>query len=165
MKAKSNLINQICNQTRQALCLEVLNSNPHSARADLKGLGRISIYTVQKHAKQTSVLIASLLKGAKNSKLKQQYNRCAKAYGGAIGDLNGAKKILKKKVLSPSDISAFRSRASAAFKGLVTCVDAFDYEIGPGEPSNQPPKLKQANDKFVELYGIVSDIGVNLKSG
>ncbi|KAH7843720.1 hypothetical protein Vadar_020012 [Vaccinium darrowii] len=165
MKAKSKLINQICSKAENpSLCLKVLNSNPRSARADPKGLGRISIYMARKHAKQTSDLIASLRKGPKSRYLTDQYNVCAKVYGSAIGDLNGARQILLKKVLSPSDISTFRSRASSAFTRPVTCENAFEEILGPDEPSHEPPKLKQANDKFKGLCSILVEIGASLKS-
>ncbi|KAH7844491.1 hypothetical protein Vadar_028601 [Vaccinium darrowii] len=161
MKTKSKLINQICSKAENpSLCLKVLNSDPRSARADLKGLGRISIFMAQKHAKQTSDLITSLRKGP-SSYLTGQYDVCAEVYGSAIGDLNGARQILFKKVLSPSDISTFHSRASAAFTRPVTCEDAL---LGPDEPSHEPPKLKQANDMFKGLCSIVVEIGASLKS-
>ncbi|KAF7146025.1 hypothetical protein RHSIM_Rhsim04G0244200 [Rhododendron simsii] len=160
-KPTTTLINQICSQAQNSsLCLQVLESDPRSARADLRGLGKISIDIARKDAKQTSNLIASLLKEATNSSLKGQYDVCAELYGGAIDDLNGAGQILNKKVLSPFDISTVRIKASAAFDGPVTCEDGFDEG-----PANEPSKLKEANKKFKDLCHIVLVIGASLKSG
>ncbi|KAF7145363.1 hypothetical protein RHSIM_Rhsim04G0244300 [Rhododendron simsii] len=94
-----------------------------------------------------------------DSSLKGSYDVCAELYGGAIDDLNNAGQILNKKVLSAFDISTFRSEASAASDGPVTCDDSFEG------PANEPSKLKEANKKFKDLCDIVLVIGASLKSG
>ncbi|KAI8561909.1 hypothetical protein RHMOL_Rhmol04G0378800 [Rhododendron molle] len=157
-KPTTTLINQICSQAQNSsLCLQVLESDPRSAHADLGGLGKISIDIARKDAKQKSNLIASLKKEATNSSLKGRYDYCAELYGDAIDDLHGAGQILNKKVLSPFDISTFRIKASAAFSGPNFCFE----EVPPNEPS----KLKEAFKKFKDLCEIVLVIGASLKSG
>ncbi|KAI8561911.1 hypothetical protein RHMOL_Rhmol04G0379000 [Rhododendron molle] len=98
------------------------------------------------------------MKGATDSSLKERYGVCAELYGSAIDDLNKAGQILNKKVLSASDISTFRSEASAASDGPVTCEDGFEG------PPNEPSKLKEANKKFKDLCDIVLVIGASFKS-
>ncbi|KAH7843586.1 hypothetical protein Vadar_018394 [Vaccinium darrowii] len=161
MKPTSPLIDEICSKCLDpSLCLKVLRSNHHSAHADLKGLGRISIHIARKYANQTSNLITSLSKGETTFVLKGRYDVCAELYGDAIDELNGAEEILnKEEVLSPFDISTFRIRASAASDGPVTCEDGFE------KPPNEPTMLKQANKKLEGLCSIVLAIGASLNSG
>ncbi|XP_058209512.1 pectinesterase inhibitor-like [Rhododendron vialii] len=161
-KPTTTLINQICSQTigNPSLCLQVLESDTRSARADLRGLGKISIDIARKDAKQTSNLSTSLMKEATNSSLKGRYDYCAELYGDAIDDLNGAGQILNKKVLSPLDISDFRIRATTACSGPNFCDDGFDEGL-----PNEPSKLKEASKKYKDLCEIVLVIGASFKSG
>ncbi|KAF7145923.1 hypothetical protein RHSIM_Rhsim04G0244000 [Rhododendron simsii] len=156
------LINQICSQTlNPSLCLQVLESDTRSTRADLRGLGKISIDIARKDAKQMSNLVTSLKKEATNSSLKERYDYCVELYGDAVDDLNGVGQILNKKVLCPLDISNFRVQASTACSEPNFCEDGFDE----GWLQNEPSKLKEGSKKYFNLCEIVLVIGASFKSG
>ncbi|KAE9455049.1 hypothetical protein C3L33_13033, partial [Rhododendron williamsianum] len=138
--------------SHQSLRKQIRKSDTRSARADLRGLAKISIDITRKDAEQTSNLIASLKKETTNSSLKGRYDDCAELYGDAIDDLNGAGQILNKKVLSPT-------RASAALDGPDTCEDSFE-----GPPA-EPKQLRDANNKLEGLCSIILAIGARLESG
>ncbi|XAR62528.1 Pectinesterase [Bertholletia excelsa] len=152
MKSSADLISDVCKTTQNpSLCEQTLRSDPHAAGADLKGLGFISIGISQTNAKQTSGIIASLQKQATDPKLKERLGTCAETNSDAIDNLNEANQALKN-----NDIATFRTRASAALDGPVTCDDSF--EGPPAEPS----QLQQANKKLEGLISTVLAVGAKL---
>lgn len=148
-----DLIARVCSKTQnQQLCFQTLKSFPGADKADLKGLGRISITISLADAQSTHSLLVSLSQQAgPDKKLKDRFDTCVENYQDTIDSLNSA-----VKALGSGDIPTFRTVVSAALDGPGTCDDSFE-----GPPA-APNKLVEANKKSEGLIGIVLAVGAIL---
>ncbi|PSR97867.1 Pectinesterase [Actinidia chinensis var. chinensis] len=150
VKAENDLINKyVPTLSNASRCLQVLKSDPRSASADLKGLGKISINKAKASAKQTSKLIASLKICATDSILKGQYGLCSQDYSDAFNSLEEAKRFLKF-----GDYVNFGIYAAAAFGGA--------EELFEEGPPDQPNQLWPADQELKDLCDIVKVLSSRL---
>ncbi|KAG5545867.1 hypothetical protein RHGRI_018132 [Rhododendron griersonianum] len=100
----SDLARTICLRTVNAnLCLQIFNSDPRSATADVKGLSLIAIDASEASANQTLNTLGSLFNSTPAaSLLKDVYQTCTRNYEIVISKLETAKNLL----LSPNYKSA-----------------------------------------------------------
>lgn len=118
----SNELNGICSTTQDpSFCIQVLNSNPRTANANLKGLTQISIDLAKSNATKTTTLITSLMEKDNDPKLKGSYQTCAKNYDSSISSLDDCTKSM-----SSGAYSSLNLQASAAMDGPITCLDSFE---------------------------------------
>ncbi|XP_059630331.1 pectinesterase inhibitor-like [Cornus florida] len=151
--AANELLNSICSTTsKPALCVKALKSDPRTAKADIKGLGGITIDLAQSNAKSTKNMIGSLIKQTSDHKLKGTYQTCHENYVDAISDLDRCKKHLES-----GDYASLNIHGSAALDGPDTCNDNFE---GPLAESS---KLKQANEHLEGLCSTILAISSRLK--
>ncbi|XP_047324993.1 pectinesterase inhibitor-like [Impatiens glandulifera] len=147
-----SLVSKVCGITQNpSQCNQVLGSNPRAAKADLKGLGYISIDIALSNAKQSFGYVSSLVKTTTDSTLKGRYDTCAENYDDTVDSLSQCKTFLDN-----GDISSFRTYASAALTDIDTCEDSFE-----GPPA-APAKLDLANKKLSGLISIVLAVGALL---
>ncbi|MCD7464778.1 hypothetical protein HAX54_053407 [Datura stramonium] len=150
---KGDLIDDVCSKAlKKKICLSTLRANPRSKGANLEGLATISIDLSQKNAKSVRDLVNTLLKQAKDPKLKSRYVSCLENYNDAINNLGELPGYLKSK-----DYGSLNIHASAASDDPSTCDDNFS-----GPPA-EPPQLKAASDNLQGIIGIILVISNLLK--
>ncbi|KAM7463183.1 hypothetical protein LguiA_031304 [Lonicera macranthoides] len=134
--AANDLISDICSHTNKpAQCEAALRSDPGSAKADLKGLGHISIRVSKKSAQATLQLITALSKGGKDPSIKGTLAACSEYYDDSIGNLDDT-----ESALNAGDYLSMSAHASAALDGPADCNDEFE------KPTAEPPELKKASE-------------------
>ncbi|TXG71456.1 hypothetical protein EZV62_000035 [Acer yangbiense] len=117
--ASSKIINDICAKTRfPSICLEILESTPGAATADVKGLGKITLDLARSSASKTLGRINSLIPKTTDPKLKEIYKTCSEHYDNAIGSFNNAETDLNK-----GNYFSMNSQASAAMTEAGDCDD------------------------------------------
>ncbi|TXG71455.1 hypothetical protein EZV62_000034 [Acer yangbiense] len=127
--ASSKIINDICAKTRfPSICLEILESTPGAAAADVKGLGKITLDLARSTASKTLGQINSLLPKTTDPKLKEIYKTCSEHYDNAIGSFNNAETDLNN-----SNYFSMNSQASVAMTEAGDC-------------DGETAKLAQQND-------------------
>ncbi|TXG71453.1 hypothetical protein EZV62_000032 [Acer yangbiense] len=117
--ASSKIVNDICAKTRfPSICLEILESTPGAAAADVKGLGKITLDLARSSASKTLGQINSLIPKTIDPKLKEIYKTCSEHYDNAIGSFNNAETDLNN-----SNYFSMNSQASAAMTEAGDCDD------------------------------------------
>ncbi|KAH7573433.1 hypothetical protein ACOSP7_007103 [Xanthoceras sorbifolium] len=147
----SKLINDICPTTRfPSYCLEVLESIPEAATADLKGLAQITLDLAISKASSTLDRIRSLIPQTTDPKLKQAYKSCSEHYDNTIGDLKEAESDFKQ-----GDKYGMNQYASAAMTEAGDCDDQT-------EELAVDPWIQKGNQDFDNICGIVLAISNHL---
>lgn len=145
----SKEVEDICSTTLDPpFCVQALNSDSRTAGADLKGLAQISIGLTKSDATKTATLIASLVKKAKDAKLKGRYESCAENYDNSISSLEECKESV-----SSGDYVSLNFQASAAMDGPTTCLDGFE---GPPEAPSQLSSKCQDSVHFCSIILAIS---------
>ncbi|KAK3187759.1 hypothetical protein Dsin_027320 [Dipteronia sinensis] len=117
--ASSKIINDICPKTRSpSICMELLQSTPGAAAADLKGLGKITLNLAHSTASKTLGQINSLIPKTTDPKLTEIYKSCSEQYGNVIGSLKEAETDFNQ-----GDYFSMNSQASAAMTEVGDCRD------------------------------------------
>ncbi|KAL2520786.1 Pectinesterase inhibitor [Forsythia ovata] len=143
---KADLIGNICSDAyNPASCNQVLRSDPHSAKADLRDLGQIAIDKATAMAKTTLILVKALGKGRVSS-------ICAEVFGVVIHNLNECPGLLRSSNrLSSNYLSA---EASSSMNELVTCQDKYE--------GNEPANVKQAIQTTYDTISIILAVAARL---
>ncbi|XP_019180371.1 PREDICTED: pectinesterase inhibitor-like [Ipomoea nil] len=141
----ANLSGAICARApHPPKCMEALRSDPRSKTASLVGLAVIAIEASTKQAKVTRGLVQTLLRSAKNPRLRSRYSSCLENYEDSIDALGRCLEFLKNKEYASLD-----SYASAALDSPVTCDDDFE------EPPVESGKLKAASAKLQDFCDVI----------
>ncbi|KAK2643753.1 hypothetical protein Ddye_018995 [Dipteronia dyeriana] len=149
--ASSKIINDICDKTRfPSICMELLESTPGAAAADLKGLGKITLDLAHSSASKTLGQINSLIPKTTDPKLTEIYKSCSEQYENVIGNLKDAETDFNQ-----GDYFSMNSQASAAMTEAGDCSDetaalAVD------------PSVKKGNLDFDHICSIILAISNNL---
>ncbi|XP_047339612.1 pectinesterase inhibitor-like [Impatiens glandulifera] len=147
VKSSTTLIQNVCSKTHNLnLCNDILNSDPRSAHADLKGLVQILIDKTYAKGNFALTVIASLYKNANNTETKDQLHLCVISYKSAMNNLNKANAALK------SGNREIISDITSVIDGAESCDDVYDG------PPVIPPKLEQANKNFEDIANIIFSI-------
>ncbi|XP_047335898.1 pectinesterase inhibitor-like [Impatiens glandulifera] len=147
VKPSTTLIQNICSKTQNpTFCNHILNSDPRSVHADLKGLVQILIDKTYSRGNRALTVIASLYKNANNNETKDQLYSCAMSYKSAMNNLNKVNAALK------SGNREIYSDLISVIDGAESCDDVYDG------PPVIPPKLEKANKNFEDIAYIIFTI-------
>ncbi|XP_047335896.1 pectinesterase inhibitor-like [Impatiens glandulifera] len=147
VKPSNPLIQTVCSESQNpTLCNNILNSDPQSAHADLKGLIQILFDKTYSRGNRALTVIASLYKNANNEN-KEHLQSCAMSYKSAMENLNKANAALKS-----SNNKEIYSDLISVIDGAESCDDEYDG------PPVIPPKLEEANKNFEDIAYIIFNI-------
>ncbi|XP_047340214.1 pectinesterase inhibitor-like [Impatiens glandulifera] len=147
VNASTTLIQNVCSKTQNpTLCNDILNSDPRSAQADLKGLVQILIDKTYARGNLALTVIASLYKNANNTETKDQLHSCDMSYKSAMIYLNKADAALK------SGNKEIYSDLISVIDGVESCDDVYEG------PPVIPPTLEEANKNFEDIVNIIFTI-------
>ncbi|KAM7463184.1 hypothetical protein LguiA_031305 [Lonicera macranthoides] len=147
--AANDLISDVCSMTGNPVaCEAALRVDPDSAKADLKGLGHISIGLSKKSATTTLKLINAVLKGGDDDLI----DACQEFYEESIGFLGAA-----ESALNSGDYMSMNVHANDAIDGPIYCESGFE-----GAPHPEPPQLNKGDEDLQVLIAAVLEIADRL---
>ncbi|XP_047335897.1 pectinesterase inhibitor-like [Impatiens glandulifera] len=148
VKPSNPLIQNVCSKTQNpTLCSNILNSDPRSAHADLKGLIQILFDKTYARGNRALTVIASLYKNANNNETREILQSCAMSYKSSMTNLNNANAALKS-----GNNKEIYSDLISVIDGAESCDDEYDG------PPVIPPKLEEANKNFEDIAYIIFNI-------
>lgn len=152
VKVTNDVLSDVCSKTQNVtLCLQTLKADPRTLRADLKGLGQISVDLALSKAKDTKNYVGSLImKTEIPPPLKQKYLLCSVNYDNSISDLEAA-----KQAFSSGDYKGVDMKASGAMWETNECRE--NFKEPPFDPS-QLPKWNQDFDFICSIILIISNL-------
>ncbi|XP_073290053.1 pectinesterase inhibitor-like [Primulina huaijiensis] len=97
-KEKYGDLRDLCSKTHDSkLCWKLLKSERSKFHTDTKGMVEAAIDLARGKAEEIHHKLDRLREESKDEQLKQKYWSCSKNYNDAIGDLNEAKEMLRKR--------------------------------------------------------------------
>ncbi|KAH7860518.1 hypothetical protein Vadar_014381 [Vaccinium darrowii] len=144
----------ICRKTANLdLCLEIFESDPRSAVADVKGLAQIADDACEASANQTLKTLGLLINSTMSSPiLKERFETCVRYYDIVIANLDMAKRLLA----SPKYTSALDY--SQVAKNYIDDCDAL-FQSSP--ISAKPAELEKVTKKSLDLvliFRVILDV-------
>lgn len=95
---KDGDLRDLCSETHDSkLCWKLLKSERSKFHTDTKGMVKAAIDLARGKAEEIHLQLDRFREESTNEQLKQKYRSCSKNYNDAIGDLNGAKEMLRKR--------------------------------------------------------------------
>ncbi|XP_027357188.1 pectinesterase inhibitor 1-like [Abrus precatorius] len=145
-------VNDICRQSKNpSFCVTFLNSKPN---ANLYTLTQYTIEVVSVNVTNTIKLINKLIsQSANDSEAKRHYQSCLVHFGyneGALGDVDTAQELLKKK-----DYRGVNVAASSILTDVEDCISGESPSDPPFPDPSILPKYAYVVDLFAEIILIL----------
>ena len=97
LKADDKLIQIECHNAEvPSTCIQCLQSNQRSQKADRVGIATIIVSCLKNHAQSLAASMSHLASGAKDKEMKNRFEECSQGFSPAMKELSSATIRLKK---------------------------------------------------------------------